>query len=343
MFAILNPAPGTWQINSSAPSGSVFNVLLQTVPTTDIPASVQNTLEPIYGPGPSGSGAKSAWSGWGWVGLAAATVALGLLTVATMGATTPVLIGVLAVVTVTDSAIVAAAAQQMPTHEPGGYYTDAGSNAGQFSTLQNIIVTGDARSDSTTDKLYESRVEYYGYLITQKFKRVGLTKSKFVTKNVNDELQKPGVRYFTCSAHGQNTYLVGNDLKDVLRVGSYPAQAAKGKAFHMLACKTGASLGKDLVANGATAFFGYNDSFKLITSAGYKDAFLDCDAVVDYKLTEGKTAGEAQDAALAQFDKQIMAFENNGDHNDAVVLAEDREYFVGPNNAGYGDPNARIV
>ena len=65
--------------------------------------------------------------------------------------------------------------------------------------------------------------------------------------------------------------------------------------------------------------------------------------MVDYQLVEGKTAGEAQSAAVAQFTRQIKAFENQGKHNAAVILQQDLDMFVGPNDAGYGNPDARIV
>lgn len=346
MFAIQNPAAGMWQINTSAPGTARFQIVLQSAPAADVSQTVQQTLEPIYGPGNmavSDAAAKRAMGVWGWIGAAAVTVGLGILTVATLGATTPVLVGVIAAVAVADTAIVVAAAQQLPSGQPGTYYTDAGGDMGQFTTVTSTYVLGDANNDDATKRLYASRVNFYGYLTTIKSGRVQLKGPKFVTAQVNSALTQVGVRYFTASAHGQPSYLVGYDAKDILRVGSYPPAAANGKAFHLLACSSGASLGKDLVKNGATCFFGYTKPFKLLTG-GPQDAFLDCDSRVDYQLAQGATAGQAQDVTVAQFQAQIALFEQEGNHNAAVILQEDLDCFVGPrSSADYGNVNAKIV
>jgi hypothetical protein len=273
--------------------------------------------------------------------MAAATVGLGVLTIATLGATAPVLLGTVAAIAVADTAIVIAAAQQIPDGQPDSTFVEAGANMCQFGVARNGIVRADANNDSATKPLYAGRVEFYGYLTTKDFSRVILKGANFNASNVNAELQQPGVRYFTSSSHGKTWYIIGGDHQDVLRVGRYPAAAANGKAFHLLACSAGATLGLDLVKNGATAFFGYTSIFTLLLNKAHGMVF--CDNVVDYQLVDGKTAGEAQVAAVAQFNKQIQAYENAGDHNAAVVLQGDLDIFVGPNDTGYGNPNARIV
>ncbi len=341
-IAVHDPQPGTWIVETTAPGGLTFQLLFQTVPSSNVAGTVRQVLQPIYGseasPAAVTAGSESIL---GWTFMAAATVGLGLLTISTLGATAPVLIGTLAVVAATDTAIVVAAAQQIPVDQPAGTFVEAGANMCQFGVARNVIVQADANSDPTTKKLYEGRVEFYGYLTTKDFSRVRLKGANFSAKNVNAELQQPGIRYFTASAHGQSWYIVGGDGQDVLRVGRYPAAAANGKAFHLVACRAGADLGLDLVKNGATAFFGYTAPFQLLV--GERFGFIFCDSVVDYRLADGKTAGEAQDAAVAQFNSQIKVFKNQGKHNAAVILQQDLDIFVGPRNQGYGNPDARIV
>lgn len=342
LIAVNHPMPGTWVIEVTAPGNVTFQLLLQTVPSSAIADTIEDVLKPIYGPRHQDRKRTEAGvPAWGWAGMAAATIGLGLLTIATLGATAPVLAGVIAAVAVTDTAIVVAAAQQLPNDQGDHVYVDAGANMGQFGVANNVVIRADANNDEATRYLYEQRVEYYGYLTSTDFKRVRLVKSKFTNATVNAALQEPGVRFFTCSAHGQNSYLLGGDGKEVLWVGRYPAAAASGKVFHLLACRTGKNLGLDLVKNGATAFFGYTLPFVVLIRE--REAFVWCDLRVDYQLTQGKTTGVAQDVAVATFKEKIKLFEDAGKHNAAVILQQDLDIFVGPRDAGYGDPNALIV
>ena len=342
MIAVHDPQPGKWIVETTAPGDLSFQMLFQTVPSSNVAGTVRQVLQPIYGSerSPAALTADSV-SALGWAFMAAATVGLGVLTIATLGATAPVLLGTVAAIAVADTAIVIAAAQQIPVDQPADTFVEAGANMCQFGVAQNVIVQADANSDSATEKLYAGRVEFYGFLTTKDFSRVRLKGTKFTSDAVNAALQQPGVRYFTASAHGRPSYILGGDGHEVLWVGRYPPGAANGKAFHLLACNSGATLGPDLVSKGATAFFGYNAPFQLLV--GEKYGFIFCDSVVDYQLVEGKTAGEAQSAAVAQFNRQIIAFENQGKHNAAVILQQDLDMFVGPNDAGYGNPDARIV
>lgn len=344
-FAILSPKVGKWIVEVTAPGSTTLNAVVQTVPSASIPDTLEDVLEPIYGESniPAGTTlAEAETSVWGWVAMGVLTAGLGLLTVATLGATAPVVLGTLAVVGATEVAIVASAVSQLPSDKSPDFYVNVGANLAQVGTDKNTIITADVNNDDATKPLYQGRVEFYGYLVsTSSFERVRLNKSRFVADNINTQLQKPSVKFFTSSSHGQPSYLVGYDQKDVLRVNSYPAAAARGKVFHLLACKAGAGLGKDLVTNGATAVFGYNAAFQLLT--GQKYAFVHCDSVIDYQLVQGKTAGAAQDAARAEFEAQIKRFNDSGNHYAAQVLTADLEILVGPRDAGYGDPNAVIT
>lgn len=342
IIAVHDPQPGTWIVETTAPGDLTFQLLFQTVPSSNVAGTVRQALQPIYGSEGSPTAVMTdAGSTLGWAFMAAATVGLGILTIATLGATAPVLLGALAAVAVLDTAIVVAAAQQIPEDQPASVFVDAAANMCQFEAVQNVIVQADANSDDATKMLYVGRVEFYGFLTTKAFRRVRLKGTKFTSDAVNAELQQPGVRYFTASAHGQPSYILGGDGHEVLWVGRYPAAAADGKVFHLLSCRAGGTLGRDLVSNGATAFFGYNAPFQLLVGERY--GFIYCDSVVDYQLVEGRTAGEAQSAAVAQFNRQIKAFEDQGKHNAATVLQLDLEMFVGPSDAGYGNPDARIV
>ena len=146
----------------------------------------------------------------------------------------------------------------------------------------------------------------------------------------------------TCSAHGQNSYLVGADSNDVLRVGSYPAAAVNGKMFHFLACRTGLTLGLDLVRNGAKAFFGYTQPYQMMTSEKLSEGFIGCDSVIDLSLTEGDTAGAAQQKAISRFESTIASWEAAGEHTAAVALQQNLDVFVGPQNPGYGNVNTKL-
>jgi hypothetical protein len=349
--AFAAPLAGTWLLTVTAPNDTRFHAYAQTVPVLNIPASIAGALAPVYGSRAARLEARSDTDWFGWVAAAAITVGIAVLTIATAPATVPAMLAVVVAVAVADTAIIIAAAQSLPSDPTAAQVVDAGANCAQLSPDALKVVFADANSDPATQLLYPIRREMYGWATSgTSFKRSrlnGATDTRvakaFINPNVVAALQEAGVRYVSCSAHGQYSYLVGCDSKDVLRVGSYQPGLVAGKIFHFLACKSGKTLGADLVAKGATAFFGYTDSYAVFT--GETDAFVSCDTKIDYQLLQGATAGAALLATQAAFQAQITAFENAGNHVAAVAMQDNLALLVGPTATGsiYGDPSATIT
>lgn len=351
--AVLDPKPGTWIYEITAPGDASFQAICHTVPSGNIAGTFQDTIEPIFGDEDEASRRKrSSWSAWNWVAASATVLAVGVATVATLGTATPVLLGAVAAMSVTSTAIAAVAVTDLGPNPTATQLTHAATNMAQLTPPGDAaIITGDANSDEGTKPLYDSRTrELYPALITASpYTRVafkGLTskrKSKpFEKSQVEAALLQPNVVLMTSSSHGKETYINGANLDSkILKVGSYNKTCAKGKMFHFLACNAGAQLGPDLVSNGAKAFFGYNDKFQFGTSELTRDVFVYCDARIDLALVEGKTAGQAHQAAIDAFNAKIKEYGASSEMGKA--LTHNLGILVGPlTDLKYGDKNATL-
>jgi len=145
------------------------------------------------------------------------------------------------------------------------------------------------------------------------------------------------------AGHGDVDVFTGQNEAVILEVGKYDSREIEGKVIKLLSCQTGVELGPDLIKNGALSFVGYTDDFLWVCDADLaftpwndKMAATCLMPVVAglNVLLDGKTAQEALDTELAQYDcyaeieedeliKSCIEF----NHDNAVLL---------------GDPEARV-
>lgn len=366
LFAILNPAPGTWAVQITAPAAIQFRFQMQTVPSTAIPQTMLSTLTPYYAGGPSGfaRGAlamTSSFGFWDWVEViavaAVAAVVVGVVAVFIFAASIPVAVaaavGAFAVVTSI------AAAWAMTTLDPHlSISAPAMAGMGGLTTASKSVLLGDANvaADLATQLSYTRRAAtLYPAVVASpyKSKQASLVGPALTRAALGPALQTADVGYVSINGHGLSSYLtgyysggiVGNPLEEIANTSWTTAAQAGGKIFHLFACKCGANsasgLGQFLVRNGARAFFGYSDSFAM--PLAHANDFIDCDIAVDTAMLAGKTAAEAHAAAMTAFDDKIAALFAAGLVTAAATLRSNRDIFVSPvTSTAYGDATAKI-
>jgi hypothetical protein len=151
-----------------------------------------------------------------------------------------------------------------------------------------------------------------------------------------------GTRLITGSGHGFAERFTGQGQLSVLEVGQYNPLEVTGAIVHLLSCNTAQQLGPDLVANGCTAFFGYDDEFVFPDQAAA--LFLDADSQIDLTLAGGGTAQEAYDAAILVFDRHIRRMLQTGNVFIAAALKRNRDHLCAPStDPRWGDRNARLT
>jgi hypothetical protein len=348
LIAVIQPIAGPWTVTVTAPGTAAFVLAFQTFPSATLPGTIQATLQPVYG------GASRASNGQalglslpGWVTVAAATVGAALA-VAAVAVSAPVAI-VAALVTVTAAAAptVVSLARNLSSasHREMVSVAATGMQLDRFSTA---MILADAAYDGATKSLWSARLQLtYTYAMTVWHERIDVYAAEFTNANMVASLQEPGVVFISAASHGRPAYLQGyrNPLsapdEKVLLPDTYPAAAAKGIIFHFCACHTGVSCGPALVAAGASAFLGYTERFQFSILNDVE--MIRPDSMIDFTLLSAKTAGEAQDAAVAAYERAVDTFKRSGMVHEAAMLEWDRDHLVGPRtSSAYGNVEAVI-
>jgi hypothetical protein len=297
--------------------------------------------------------------------VAAAPIGLGLLTIATAGATAPVLLGVLAGVTLADAAVVTAAAQRIPKGQGDYVFVEAAANMAQFEVANDkiLLIDPNVSTDQGTQITAKWRNKNLRISIMLSWYRdeIELKDSAVNRENVKNALLDPKVRYVSASGHGQINELLGytlpgdpTKLGTILKSNNIGTGELSGKIFHFIACNTGYhspendyyGLGENMVKNGARAFLGYKGKYAIknrdtiINGRSLDEWFVYCDAQIDIALLDRKTVNEAYAAAIKEFNavNKMLVDDTTANFPQAPLLLEsNRDLLV-----IYGDGNARI-
>jgi hypothetical protein len=134
--------------------------------------------------------------------------------------------------------------------------------------------------------------------------------------------------YLVAVGHGDEDTLTGYHGVPLLEIGHYQAADVAGRVVHLLACHTAATLGPDLVRNGARAFIGYN--WFVMVHEGILDEFLECDTAIDEELLGGATISQAYWRAIELFDGHIARLKGEGRLMKAALLETNRDSLMCP-------------
>ena len=172
------------------------------------------------------------------------------------------------------------------------------------------------------------------------FGTICLTDSTNVRSTFETKMQLWWVTFTSGIGHGGPTVYTGNSGSYLWEVGSYSAAEPNGKVVHLLSCLTAQTLGPDLVANGAEAYFGYHPSFYITWD--YPDVFWACDSAIDHGFSFGMMASEVHDLALYVYNTMISFM--TGIHTPtATTLTGDRDGLRSPvSGSEYGSESASI-
>ena len=163
---------------------------------------------------------------------------------------------------------------------------------------------------------------------------------------VHGAATRPEVVYLTGVGHGLADRYKGHGGQNLLRVGRYAPEVARGRIVHFAACDTSLELGPDLVAKGCRAFFGYSGKFHYPSDEEENeilDKFFECDSEIDRCLADGCTAAEAYESAYDRYTHGIETLKRAGRDHAATLLQENRDRLRAPSiGSRWGDQNARL-
>lgn len=161
------------------------------------------------------------------------------------------------------------------------------------------------------------------------FTVVALTGTDDVRANFVPAAKKRLTTYIGGVGHGNYDLYTGHWGDHILEIGHYDSAEVKDKALHFLSCRTGRDLGPDAVANGASAYVGYDENFTFVwddstTPVNEFLLFIQSDATFDLQMATGATAGQAFDATKQAFDAAIAQVPNTA---AATWLTYDRDHM----------------
>jgi hypothetical protein len=117
-------------------------------------------------------------------------------------------------------------------------------------------------------------------------------------QDVESILRSEKIEFVSGAAHGQYDAFLGHDECPIFYAGQ-DLSFLKGAIVHLLSCRSGAVLGRMIVAHGARAFWGYTTDFAYVGVEGAKyeeneliaELFLRMDFVIDRGILAGRSAG----------------------------------------------------
>lgn len=203
-----------------------------------------------------------------------------------------------------------------------------------------LAIDSDFDNATRMGRSYRDR-ELYPYLSGRGCQLVSCQGNLAKRTYVSTEAMKPGIVLISGLGHGNARTFTGQGLDAIWEVGNYLSSEVDGKIIHLLSCKTAIELGPDMVAQGARAFFGYNEDF--IFYFRRADVFFECDSQIDKLVANGQQAGNVYHNVIALFEERIDDLIEMGDDGAANALLEDRNSLCGPGlHSMYGDPAAKL-
>ncbi|CAB3759826.1 MULTISPECIES: LamG domain-containing protein [Burkholderia] len=373
---VTNPIAGKWTVRVTAPSKTAFHLFTQTVPTSRVVQTCEQTLAPLF-QGVSGHGyavtdgmtarAQLSWSLWDTI----AAVAVGVITgavvagviVASGGAAIPAVLAGLVAFTGVEASL---ANQALTVFDTGNLPVATAQTAGMAGFVvaagKLLLMDANVEADRATQLIYKQRKKkLYPVVTASTFNKVQqqLVGEQMKRAKVADAMSGFAQGYVSGAGHGKPTYLMGwyvsgNDgpLEEVLATfgaAKFSAQEVSGRIIHFFACNTGAAgtdsspgLGRAMVTAGAVAFFGYNLPF--IINVEESPAFCSCDIAIDLAMIAGKTCELAYNESIALYDSTIKRLKADGNTQAAAQLESNRNALVSPvTSSMYGNKDAYLT
>lgn len=372
---VTNPIAGKWTVRVTAPSRTAFHLFTQTVPTSRVVQTCEQTLAPLF-QGVSGHGyaatdgmtarAQLSWSLWNTIAAVAVGVVTGVVVagvVASGGAAMPAVVAGLAVFAGVDLSIASQALAAFDTGNLPVATAQTGGMAGFVVAVRKLLLMdANVETDPATQLIYKQRKKKLYPAVTAS------TFNKVQQQLVGDQMKRPKVAlamsgfaqgYVSGSGHGKPTYLMGwyvsgngGPLEEVLATSGaaqFTPQEVRGKIIHFFACYTGAvgsvtspGLGREMVTEGAVAFFGYNSP--VVINIAESPAFCDCDIAIDLAMIAGKTCEVAHYKSIERYDATIKTLKANGNMQAAAQLESNRNALVSPvTSSMYGSKDAYLT
>ena len=173
----------------------------------------------------------------------------------------------------------------------------------------------DSNYDPSTEAPYIYRDEEVYPNIRRPLYPVRLRGEDATRENVAESASRPNVRFITGVGHGFEDRFTGDSQGSVFQVGQYDQGEVKNKLVHFFACETAKRLGPDFMANGCSAYFGYDERLLYFTEETVgpevKTIFA-CDAEIDLLLFQRKGAIEVFKRTRIKFDEEIDRLDSLG-------------------------------
>lgn len=211
------------------------------------------------------------------------------------------------------------------------------------TTLVATVVGVDSDYDAPNRAAFQYRDRHvYPYLKRRGFDVRSLHGPLARRHYVAAALRQPAVDYVTGVGHGLHDLYTGDHGDEVLKVGAYHPDEARGKIIHLLSCQTARELGPDLVRNGCRAFFGYDENFVFYPRDA--DQFFECDAEIDKAFADGLGARRVYARVRRIFDARIAELRAAGKLYVAAELEYNRDHLRCPSSGGpdWGDESAAL-
>jgi len=148
------------------------------------------------------------------------------------------------------------------------------------------------------------------------------------------------------TGHGDVNVFTGQNEEMILEIGQYNPIEVKGKIIKLLSCQCGVALVPDLVKNGAACAMGYSDDYiwvmdQELSMTPWADKVFAAKSLMPViaglnALLDGKTAKEALETELAQYDCNAEVEEDElvkaclEFNRDNAVLQGDPEATIRP-------------
>jgi len=164
--------------------------------------------------------------------------------------------------------------------------------------MVNVLLT-DPGHDFPTQMLSHWITSAADYMQTLGNIRVVHLQGNDVTHaNFHSTVVSHNPRLLLLNGHGSETTMYGHSDLPILDSNDIAEGQFDDRIIHALACKVGAVLGHDLIANGVSTFIGYKEDFQVVhTSGDLNDAvaalYLDPAFSVPRSLAEGKSTQDA--------------------------------------------------
>jgi len=165
----------------------------------------------------------------------------------------------------------------------------------------------------------------------------------FLARRLPFQLSAPQSDIIIGTGHGEEQAFTGQNEAVILEVGKYDPREVRGKVIKLLSCQCGVELCPDLVKNGAACAMGYTDDYVWVMDSDLASTpWADKMAATCLMpvvaglnvLLDGKTAQEALDTELTQYDCYAEIEEDE--------LIKSCIEFNRDNAVLRGDPEARI-